>query len=269
MDEKARRSDRVAIGLSLEVFGNDVLGRPFRQDARTMVVTRHGARITLAQSLAPEQEVVIRCVSTGQEAAARIVARVGGDDAHPSYGVALLDGAANPWGIQFPELSPGEEVFGRVLLECIHCHSREIAHLDGAELEVLETNQSLTRHCWRCTATSVWIRSFAEPTASEHAVAQAVPPAIAEAKEKRREPRRPLKVRACIHTKDHGEHIVMTRDVSRSGLSFESQKLYGQNWNVEVALPYDPRGGNIFMPARIARVQHINENLKLYGAAYL
>lgn len=266
---KPRKSDRVSIRLPLQVSGSDVTGRPFLEEGRTIMVSRHGARIKMARSLAPEQEVLVRCLQTGREAAARVVGLIGGGPAISVYGIALLDPDADPWGIEFPDLAEGEDAYGRVLLECVHCHTRKIAYLDAAELEVLEANRSLTQYCGRCTATSIWKRSFAEAPGPELPVPEPPPPPPpVQAKEKRSERRRPLKVRACIYSKDFGEHIVRTRDVSRNGLSFESQKLYGNNWNVQVAVPYDPRGGNIFLSARIVRVQHTSEDLKLYGVAY-
>ncbi len=267
-DAKPRRSDRVSIRLPLQISGSDVTGGPFLEEGRTIMVSRHGARIKLARSLAPEEEIVIRCLQTGREAAARVVGLIRGGPAISVYGIALLDPDADPWGIDFPNLAEGEDAYGRVLLECIHCHTRKVAYLDAAELEVLEANRSLTRYCGRCTATSVWRRSFAETLGPELPVPEPPPPAPVEVKEKRRERRSPLRVRACVYSRDYGEHIVRTKDVSRSGLSFESQKLYGKNWNVQVAVPYDPRGGNIFLSARIVRVQHISEDLKLYGVAY-
>ncbi len=271
-DQDRRNSDRVSIELHLKVSGSDTAGQSFLDDARTLVVTRHGATIELGRRLAPEQEVTICCTESGREEVARIVGQIEEQAALYSYGIIFLNPEANPWDIEFPAFVPGNEAIGRVLLACIRCHTREVAYLDAAELEVLEANHSLSRHCKRCGDASIWKRAFGEVAGAESEPVQIseLPRSIpASPKERRGEGRRPLKVRACVHTEDFDEDIVMTRNVSRGGLCFESQKIYGLNWRVEIAVPYDPRGGNIFLQARIARVQHVSDDLKLYGIAYI
>ncbi len=60
------------------------------------------------------------------------------------------------------------------------------------------------------------------------------------------------------------------RNVSRSGLCFEGRRVYPKDSQVEVAIPYSSGGGNIFLPARIARVQNLPTGaITLYGAEYV
>jgi hypothetical protein len=249
MDPKqARRSERVSVELPIQVSGSDATGREFYEEARTTVVSRDGAKIRVARKLAPQQELIIRCLETGREAIGRVVGQIETGPEGYTYGISLIDAAASPWGIEFPP-STGEAA-GRVVLECLACHSREVAYLDEFELEVLEATQALSRHCKRCTDASVWKKSFGEvPPEPPPAPRPAVP---VEQHEKRREPRRALRVSACIRSKEFGEDLVMTQNVSRHGVCFESSQHYVQGWMIEVAVPYSKGGGNIFVPGRIA-----------------
>ncbi len=58
----ARRSDRVSVRVPIEVIGRDIKGQPFVQLTRTLVISRYGACVPLAQRLATKQELVIRRV---------------------------------------------------------------------------------------------------------------------------------------------------------------------------------------------------------------
>jgi hypothetical protein len=79
-----------------------------------------------------------------------------------------------------------------------------------------------------------------------------------------------MRVTACVRSARHGQDIVKTRDVSRGGLCFTSPWIYQVGEDVEVAVPYSREGGNIFLPARIVRFQHLaSEGTRVYGIVYL
>ncbi len=234
--DEGRRSDRISVDLPIQVFGTDVHQRDFLEDSHTIAISRHGATISVRRSLAPDQEIIVRCMETDQEAAARVIGPLG---QRPD---------ANPWGIEFPSPAGGNETVARSVLECLRCRTREITYLDGLELEVLETNQVITRKCQRCNDVSIWKKSFAEPISSEATTVKAVPPAPADRMERRREPRRSIRVAACVRSLDFREEIVMTRNVSRGGQCFETRRHHTQGYRI--AVPYNPRGGTYsFRPA--------------------
>lgn len=265
----ARRSDRVSVELPLEVLGTDATGRDFFEPGRTTVVARHGAKIVTARKLAPQQEITLRCLETGREAVGRVVGQTGASEEGYTYGISLLNPDASFWGIEFRSLSESKDAVGRVVLECLACHIREVAYLDEFELEVFEANQSLSRHCKRCADATVWKKSFGEPTAEP---ARMPPPPLtpAERQERRREPRRELRVTACVRTKDLGEEIVTTRNVLRGGVCFETSKRYAEGTTVEVAVPYTRGGGNVFITGRIAHAEESpGAPTIVYGVAYL
>jgi PilZ domain-containing protein len=268
--EDVRQSDRVAVELLLEVLGTDANGRDFFEAARTTLVAHQGAKIVMARKLAPHQEITLRCLETGREAVGRVVGQTGASEDGYTYGISLLNPEAKFWGIDFPRLSESKDAVGRVVLECQACHSKEVAHLDEFELEVFEVNQSLSRHCKRCTDATVWKRSFGGP-AGEPVKTPPPPVTPAERQEKRREPRGELRVTACVRSKELGEDIVTTRNVSRGGACFESSRRYTHGASIEVAIPYAKGGGNIFVTGRItwAAQPSPGTETNLYGVAYL
>jgi hypothetical protein len=220
----------------------------------------------VARKLAPQQELTIKCLETGREADVRIVGQIEAGSQGYTYGVSLIDPEINPWGIEFPPIAESEHAIGRAVMECLACHTREVMYLDDFELEVLEANQRLSRHCKRCSDASVWKKSFTEVAPEPEPTASGPPP---EPREKRREPRRPLRVNACVRSVEFGDDMVMTRNVSRGGLCFQSTKRYSKAWKIEAAVPYSKGGGNIFLAGHIVWTESLPGEVLLYGVEYI
>jgi len=270
MEKEGRRgSERIELKLSIDVAGTDCMGRDFLDQTRTLVIGRHGAKIVLRRKLAPQQELTIRCVATGKEADARVVGQIREDSGSYQYGVEFLDKEVNPWDVEFPPLDDFEGAVGRVVLECVGCKTREVTYLDDFELEVLEANQDLSRACKRCRDVSLWRKSRGEAPEPEVAPSPPPPAAPAELQNRRRELRRDMRVTACVRSARFGEDLVKTLNVSRSGLCFTSPWEYVKGMEIEVAVPYSPGGGSIFLPAKIARIQFlVTEGMRICGVAY-
>ena len=266
METKARRpSEAVEIKIPIEVSGADCLGAHFLAQTHTLAVSRQGGKICLEQMLVPQQDVAIRCLATGLEAEAHVVGQIGKIGGIHHYAVKFHDKKVRIWGVEFPSSEP-EGTVGRVLLQCGSCKTQEVMYLDEFELEVLEVAAHLSHFCKCCRDACLWRMSPSGLPAPEKTVSIPVP---AEAKERRREPRRPLSVTACVRSSRHGEDMVKTRTVSRTGLSFVSSWDYVPGDVVEVAVPYSPGGGNLFLNAKIARVQYLEaEGTRVYGNAY-
>ena len=267
MEKQGKRtSERIELEVPIEVVGIDCLGVQFFDRTHAVVIGRHGGKLCLERKLAPEQEINIRCMATGLDADAVVVGQIGKADNPYYYGIKFLNDEADIWGIEFPPLTGSEKAAGRVLLECISCKTREVTYLDAFELEVLEANGSLSHACKRCRDVSLWQKCRGgtldfEPADSGSA---AQPP-----QERRRELRREMRVTACVRTARFGRDLVKTRDVSRNGLCFTSTCHYVPGEEMEVAVPYSPGGGNIFMIARIVRARfQLAEGTGIYGIAY-
>jgi PilZ domain len=265
IEHNARQSERITLALQIQITGSNLFGDVFKCDGWTEVVSQNGARIRLTQNLAPEQEITVHCLETGKQAVARVVARVNGKSKQNSFGIMLLNPEAQPWGINFPPRGDSAGAVGRIVLECLACHTRELAYLDGFELEVLESNELLSRFCRRCTDSTMWKKSF-EPLSPSQADTEA---SAGNGQERRRESRRDMRTVACIRSREFGEELVKVRNVSRSGLCFEGRRAYAVDRRIEVAIPFSSGGGNIFLPARIARVQNMSPGgITLFGLEY-
>jgi PilZ domain len=269
-NQDARRSDRVPLELPIVVAGTDALGETFLEQSRTILLGRHGAKIILAHKLVPNEEINVRCLTTSRESDARVVGQLGSEGESYYYGIELLDTDVNLWDIEFPGPDESEAAVGRVLLECMHCHHRELVYLNEFEMEVLETNQDLSRHCRRCADMTMWKRSAPQEGAE-------IPPPEPvrgsrprRTRNDRKHVRLQLKVEVCIRHPQFGEEVATTVNVARGGFRFKSRRGYGEGWVIEASLPYSRKGANIFTPARIVYVGEMpDEDAYVYGVMYL
>jgi len=265
--EGKRTGDRIELEMPIEVAGTDCVGLEFFDRTRTLVISRHGGKIALGRKLAPQQEVTIRCLASGREAVACVVGQIEKCSESYCYGFKFLDEKDNIWDIEFPPLSDFEGAIGRMALVCMGCKIREVIYLDAFELEVLEANGYLSRPCKRCRDASIWRKSPGEMPGPEGATPPL--PVPVQFQNKRREARREMRITACVRTDRFGQDLVKTRNVSRGGLCFTSPREYVTGEALEVALPYSPGGGNIFLPAKIARFQFLaSEGTRIYGVVY-
>jgi hypothetical protein len=272
-----RSTDRVALVIQIRIFGSDVEGRAFSEDARTLAVSRNGAMILTNRVLTPQEEILIRRERTGKEAPAQVVGQVRKEPGGFVYGVRLLDPGINLWDINFLPLSESERAVGRTLLECTKCRLREVVYLEEFEIEVYHAHQRIHRSCKRCRESTIWKEAIHERTEKEQAAprpSEAAPPGRASAprsKNERRHARVNCRLRACIRYKDSLEDEVLdVNNVSRGGVCFVTRKYLSQGAKIEVALPYAPGVANIFVPAEIVRIKAIpGKSLYEYGAAYL
>jgi len=265
-DNKVRASERISLRMGITVSGTDAMGTVFVVDGKTILVSRRGAKILLPRKLVPHQEIAVLCHDTGKEADARVIGDIGGEEDVVYYGIAFLDPEAKVWGIEFPPMAEGAEAVGRVVLECGGCHTRELVYLDESELEVLENNKSLALHCKRCTDLSVFKLATSDQGAPVPPPSAQIPP---KPQDLRRERRREVRVVTCVRTIDFGDDVVRSCNASRGGVCFESLRHYSKGTRVEVAIPYTPGGGNIFLEGKIVRIQHVpGGEVTLYGVQY-
>lgn len=255
-----RQGDRVSVTLPIQIKGLTLFGDPFLCEGWTEVVSQQGGTIVVRQNLSSDQEITVRGLETGQEAEAYVVRKINRRKEENAYAISLLNSDRNPWGIEFPPRAHSAGAVGRIVLECMSCHRRELAYLDAVELEALESNGILARFCKHCRDSAMWKKSFDSSSTgngSEHV------------HEKRREVRKNVKIIVGIRSQEFGEDLVHTRNASRTGLCFESRRPYQKDCQIQVAVPYSSGGGNIFRPARIVWVQNLTYGpLNLYGVSF-
>lgn len=96
-----RRSRRVPEEFPIQVAGTDTRGKGFVTESRTLLLSRHGAKILLVNQLAPEQEVHVYCSWTRKAGDARVVGLFGKQREGYSYGIEFLDQEVNLWDMAF------------------------------------------------------------------------------------------------------------------------------------------------------------------------
>ncbi len=275
---QTRRTDRILLEINILASGTDIEGKDFREITRTLSISRYGARLAINQKLATGQELSIRNITSGVEADFRVVGQMGEGPEGIYYGIESLDPEVNLWGIHFPPISAAEAAAGRALVECVRCHSQQLVYLDESELEVFESSHVIVRPCVQCASHRLWKR----PTDKMSAISwpspvrgKSFPQSTELPPEKRQDERQSarinLQVEVCIRTREHGDDIVTTQDVSHGGFRCKSTQWYGTGvLVVEVCVPYSAEAGKIFSLARIAHAEPLpNGKEYSYGLAHL
>ncbi|MGO8786929.1 MAG: hypothetical protein ACLQVL_06035 [Terriglobia bacterium] len=154
---KTRRSCRVALSVPIRVFGVDYRGVDFTEEASTIIVNVHGAKIRMSHQLLPDAEIRVISHPTGEDAVFRVVSKLQSPELEYTYwGVENLEPARNFWGADIPELQMGDQVRTQVLLECPNCSARESVEADSTLLVGLEALGGVHRICDACNAAGLW-----------------------------------------------------------------------------------------------------------------
>jgi hypothetical protein len=271
---ESRRSDRISISLSIEATGIDAENRPFIDTATTVVVNRHGARLALKRSLQPGQTISLRRQlpnGSRREAEARVLMREKDRGEVPSYGVTFVDPEADFWGIEFPSRAEAGEAVARLLVECTHCHSQELAYLDRRELKEFEENRLFARQCRMCEAPTIWkqpTEDIARTRSATDAAREAAHAILAPAS-MRETPRFDTRLTACVRSGGE-EEMAVCENVSKQGIAFRSRHKYDEGTTVEVAVPYTPGTANVFIPALVVHARPLpTAGLHRHGVKYL
>jgi hypothetical protein len=248
----------------------------FNDTAHTLVVCAHGATVVLRRTLLPGQKITIR--RGERTATAKIVGQVGIESGGHVYGICLLEPGRTFWGIAFPSPGDDAQAAARMVLRCADCSTREVRHLNEVELLVVESNRQLVSECKACARNTTWTAVDADLSGVVADAEASVVPAVAtqqapvhDGKDRRRHVRVKMRAaKACIMQPNLPDDIVDVLDVSRGGLRFTSLHEYQRGTWVQVAVPYTPGGANIFVSARIVRVQGVkgDNQRREYGLQY-
>ncbi len=98
-----RRSTRISIAIPITITGKDADGRPFKENTRTVILNKHGAKIVTVHQLALGAEVLLENRALGRTAKTTVVCL--GDrqsSREPTeIGIQLIE-AENIWGVELP-----------------------------------------------------------------------------------------------------------------------------------------------------------------------
>lgn len=270
--EGLRQSDRVSFRMPLEASWVESSGMVRHLVAHSLLVSRNGGVLRLQEKFFPGQQLSLKRPLEGDRTKtvrARIVAEIDREPDGFLYAIHLLEARSDFWGIEFP--SPhkvDDESLARLLMECGFCQRREVIYLNELELRSFESRKCIARICKICDAPSIWAEAQSELTASGSAASHAT-------EDDRVLPRRnrtrvKARVLACIRRRGFQEEVAVCEDLSKGGIAFRSRNEYPEGTRVEVAVPFTPGAGAIFVPIRIVFSQPIpSAGLFRHGAAYL
>jgi hypothetical protein len=246
-------------------------GSPITLTAETLLVSRNGGVLRLNHRLATGQELHLRRHHEGdhwKSARACVVAEIDQEPAGYIYAIHLLEPRTDFWDIDFPSPHKAEEALARLLMECSFCQRREVVYLNELELKSFEVRKCIARICKLCDSPSIWIESQSEVRPAENAAPNL--PVEERVVPRRNRTRIKARVLACIRRRGFQEEIAVCEDLSKGGLSFRSRNQYAEGSRVEVAVPYTPGTGAIFVPIRIVFSQAIpTAGLYRHGASYI
>jgi hypothetical protein len=269
--ERVRQSDRITLQLQVDAAWSDDSGTAMRMGAQTLLVSRNGGVIRLNEKLYPGQEITLHRKLEGDQvktARARIMAEIDREADGFIYAVAISDLRMDFWEIEFPSLQKAEEALARMLMECSFCQRKEVVYLNEMELKSFEIRRCVARLCKHCDSPSIWIEAQSEAKSEDGLPSRATV-------EERVVPRRnrtrvKARVLACIRRRGFQEEVAVCEDLSKGGISFRSRNKYPEGSRLEVAVPYTPGAGAIFVPIRIVFSQPIAAaGLFRHGAAYV
>jgi hypothetical protein len=269
--EAMRQSDRVTLRLQVDASWSGAGGATVKQPAHTLLVSRNGGVIRLPEKLFPGQEITLHRNLDDEPprtARAKIVAEIDHEPDGFIYAFAILEPRADFWEIEFPAPHGAEEAIARLLMECSFCLRREVVYLNEMELKSFEIRRCVARLCKHCDSPSIWVEAQSDAKA-ESAPLPHIP------QQERVLPRRnrtriKARVLACIRRRGFQEEVAVCEDLSKGGISFRSRNHYPEGTRLEVAVPYTPGAGAIFVPIRIVFSQPISTaGLFRHGAAYL
>jgi hypothetical protein len=242
-----------------------------RAIVQTLLVSRNGGVLRMQEKFFPGQELSLRRPLEGdgiRTARARIVAEIDREPEGFLYAIHILEPRADFWDIEFPAPHKAEEALARLLMECSFCQRREVVYLNELELRSFESRKCIARICKVCDAPSIWVEAQSEFSTIESSTRRSgeddhILP-------RRNRTRVKARVLACIRRRGFQEEVAVCEDLSKGGIAFRSRNEYPKGTRVEVAVPFTPGSGAIFVPIRIVFSQPIpSAGLFRHGAAYL
>jgi hypothetical protein len=285
--ERFRRSSRIPKEIRILLVGSNMEGKVFSEEARTVLLSRHGAGLVSEYKLSPEQELILRSLESNKEAEVRVVGQLGSVGGSYTYGVAFVDPNIDFWGIEFPPVSQYEKDANRVVLQCASCKAREMVQQSDLESDVYMVNEGIVRYCKSCGSSTFWKRAYetVEDEAAPRQFGEAQDSAESPLQEsidspadlkptlvsanRRKQVRTKVNFKGCIRSFAHGDDIVTCEDISRAGLGFRTRKHYSLKADIEVAAPYSPGSLNIFVRGQIVHVEEVpGEKYFRCGVAY-
>jgi PilZ domain len=99
---KNRRSQRVELNVPVVVYRASGQGPQFYENTKTLVVSAHGALITLTDLVAPKQKLLVQNPRSGEHLECRVISGNKQQIAPPQVAFEFLQPAPSFWHVTFP-----------------------------------------------------------------------------------------------------------------------------------------------------------------------
>ena len=99
---KNRRSQRLDLNVPVVVYRTPGAGPQFYESTQTLVVSAHGALVTLTDLVAPKQRLVVQNPSSGQNLECRVISVNKQQIGPPHVALEFLRPTPSFWHIAFP-----------------------------------------------------------------------------------------------------------------------------------------------------------------------
>jgi PilZ domain-containing protein len=257
---QARRSERVLLKIPIQVKGKGTDGKPFQEKTFTLVINRHGARVTMKSNPRPNDQITVTNLYNNSSCPFRVVGRTGQSLGQgPEWGVECLEPDRDFWGIYFPEKKGAADEVELIdaLLECAKCGSRELAQMEREQYQALTAQSSIRRPCPKCKKETDWKFSFVEDELGELFEANSPPepvatePAVGAKTERRKAKRLTLKVPLRVRLENGREEITRTENYSKTGACFISKLDMKPNQRLFLTVGYAAGSNEIESRARV------------------
>jgi len=269
--EALRRSERAFLRIPIQVEGIGENGQPFSERTNTLIINRHGARISLKATVRPEDRVKVTNLQNSMSCEFRMVERVAqvlGEG--PEWGIECLQTETRIWGISFPEKvierSPTPSVNESVdaLLECSVCRADEFAQLTLDDYRQLASRMQLERSCPQCGQPTAW--RFGVVEAVEEDWGSPRREKVTAGAEKRRAKRLAIKLPVKIRLPEGAEELARTEDISKTGVCFSSSLDLQEGERIHVSVGYSEGSAVAEIEARVVWRREVEAGkTRLYG----
>jgi hypothetical protein len=100
--KEKRRSQRLALSVPVVAYRSEKLGLPFSEGTRTLMVSAHGALISLDAKVVADQRLVLKHALSGEEQECRVVFTRKKLMGPAEVGIEFRQAAPKFWHIAFP-----------------------------------------------------------------------------------------------------------------------------------------------------------------------
>ncbi len=266
MDETTRRS-RLKAALPVRIRGMSAQNKFFDEETETQFVGTADVVIRLRSLVELETQVHLSDLKNNSGGTFRVVwvnsrPREGFHD----VGLELLEAESKLWRVEFPP-APSEAP-PQATLECLRCHQSLSVAVVEAEEEFLRAGFQISRHCDACKATTDWKLVTAGGADDEADALEAEllepggKPKAKSRPDKRNKGRARLRMVIKVIRKKYGmvlEDVIETKNVSRGGAYFISDKVYEVGEPLEVVMPYKKGEMTIPVRARVVRLDSLGD----------